>query len=364
VALASGNAGIGTSVPALVMEVARLQFGLPFPERDEPVVVLLGAPAQLQAHTLVWSATGLRPLGGAGPSASVANKLVIIGSLAEDRTPVADRPGPDLIAWALMARTARVDEALTRRIASSPWLFAGMLLFVPGCAAWAFALVRRRSEAARRRTWLAAAFAATCGLGLLILVVAALYLLDWIYPQVTLVALAVLAAVALAWRHAWTRALWDSLKTDLADNRLDTAERYDIFISYSREPKNASWVEENLYRPLVNARRPDGSALRVFFDRKSIHIGASWYRTLARAIAGSRYFLPVYSDDYFDRQFCRDEMEFASINRVKQRTVILPLSRTKRPVPEEYAHINFIDANAQADFLQQILSEMGATRGG
>lgn len=352
--------GIAKSVDALVVRIAQDRFGRPAAGSSHPIVVTIGSAQAYRRHTLAWQpqASELSPL-EAGGVTSLDGRIVIVGSLAADRPPHQSRAGPELLAWALMQRMARIDEAGSPRLLDSPILFASLLLLLPAASAGLFGAVRARVPVLRGRDWLTAAIAVLAGAAVLAALVVALRVLGWLYVQVTLVAFAIVAAVALAWLAAFQREVLASLGADLESGKLQASESYDVFISYSRTPENARWVEQHVLRPLTEARRADGDRLRVFFDTRSLRLGDFWYRRLALGIAASRYFVPVFSDDYFNKAFCLHEMTLALARCAQRPDFVLPVLRTRKPVPEGYDHIQHVDA-ADPKFMDQVLARVAA----
>jgi hypothetical protein len=350
----------GTVVSAMPVRVAKDLFGRPEAAMPETITVRIGPKDAFRQHAWSWqpqpNAGGqlLAPATAAG--ARLDQRVVIVGSLEEDANRFAGRSGPELIAWALVARMARSDEATGPRPLDSPLLFAASLVVFPLGSASIFLGIRSRFAPSATRTWWAAAAAVLLGLCCLVLLVGGLYALGHLYTQVTLVFVGIVIAVALAGLSAFHRELLASLEADLESGKLEAAEAYDIFISYSREPANAKWVREHVFEPLAHARHADGRPLSVFFDTRNLRVGDFWYRRLALAIAGSRYFVPVYSEDYFKKAFCVHELTLALARCARKPDFILPLARTTDPVPPGYDHIQHIDVSKTPDFIAQILA--------
>jgi hypothetical protein len=349
----------GTVVSAIPVRVAKDLYGRPETSVPEIIAVRIGPKEVYEQHTFKYDGRGddaqLSPLVNGAP-VQLENKLIIVGSLEEDSDRFQGRSGPELLAWALLARMARADEAVGPRPLESPLLFAALLIVFPVTSVAVYQVTLRRRKTRERVMWLAAGFAvllAVCGLGG---VVAALYALGHLYAQVTLVVVAIVVAVAVACFATFHGQLLASLEADLESGKLQAAEIYDVFISYSREPSNAKWVEEHVCKPLASARHQDGTPFKIFFDTRSIRLGDFWYRRLALAIAASRHFVPIYSDDYFDKAFCQHEMTLALARSVKKPDFILPLRRTSKPVPPGYDHIQHVDVAAQPDFIKNVLS--------
>jgi hypothetical protein len=185
--------------------------------------------------------------------------------------------------------------------------------------------------------------------------VALLLKMNHIFPQVTLPAIGIFVVSGMSWHYARRKIAAGLLMTDLKEATSDPAlDLYDVFISYSHQKENMEWVTRNVYEPLRQFKKKDGSSLRIFFDEKSIKIGTSWYKKIAMSIHGANLFVPIYSEDYFQRDFCRFEMERAAIKRVKKEDFILPVARVIPDIPVQYDHIQYIDAANKPDFIKEI----------
>ena len=79
---------------------------------------------------------------------------------------------------------------------------------------------------------------------------------------------------------------------------------------------------------------------------------------MIRAIYWSRFFLPVYSRDYFVRDYCRHELQHAMTRNVKREGFILPVARGVPNIPEEYSLVQYIDAAEKLDFMDDILKKV------
>ena len=154
---------------------------------------------------------------------------------------------------------------------------------------------------------------------------------------------AIVLAAILAWRFALK-----FLVTGIAEGR----GKYDAFISYSRQ--HSEWVMKHVYEPLKAMRKADGSELAVFFDRTEIGLGEAFTTRYMWAIVDSRFFIPIFSEDYYGRKHTRNEMDMAYKRSVEKKIVILPVAHTAQPVPEIYSHLNYVDAQANPRFIEDI----------
>lgn len=353
------------AVPALAITVAEQQFGRPMVGSTEPLIVNVGSAKTVAINTVhaVCRADVAVEFSGAQGVVDFAGKNVLIGSLDKDRSPYAGRSGPELLAWALIERTGAADTASAQRPLTSGWALLGLMIVIPALSLAAHFPLRRLRFLGGHGPWAVAAAASLLGLALIALWVALTFLLGHVYPRVTLVAISVVVANLVAGLATRQLALRRALEVQLTADPDGQIARYDVFISYSRTPENAQWVTEYVFEPLRNFRDERGQPLRIFFDTQSIKTGSSWYATLVEAINSSRHFVAVYSTDYFDKKFCRFEMERAAIKRVHQSDFIVPILREPVTVPGEFDHIHYVDARTHPDFITVVLAQVQQERG-
>jgi hypothetical protein len=113
-----------------------------------------------------------------------------------------------------------------------------------------------------------------------------------------------------------------------------------------------------VYERLLKERNTDGSALRVFFDQRSIDPGEDFYKELALAIQGSRFFLPVYTSEYFTRAFCKFEIQRAALRHVQLGDFIVAIAREAVKIPIQFDHINYVDVEAAPDFMDRVVERI------
>jgi hypothetical protein len=274
--------------------------------------------------------------------AAPATTHVIVGSLKEDSN-FLGRPGPLLLAWALSDQMAKTSTA--RQPINHPAALLGLsalaALCTAGVLALSFRMVRGKVVPSRwRRLASGLAVLAFMISSLLLLVIGGIVLLaEKVIPVGLPLACAALASgfmrrSALRWiDNERTRAA-------LEHDREERAIQYDVFISYAHDPpENKAWVKQQVYKPIAALRHPNGEPLRVFFDESEIEVGDGWKKKIELSMLGSRFFIPVYSDIYFDRPYCRHEVEIGDHLRIEHRLTMLPVARTLRVVPERYSLI-------------------------
>jgi hypothetical protein len=74
----------------------------------------------------------------------------------------------------------------------------------------------------------------------------------------------------------------------------------------------------------------------------------------AWAIVDSRVFLPVFSDDYYAKNHCRNEMDLGHKRYVDQRMALLAVAQSTDVVPEAFDNITYIDAGADLGFVEVV----------
>ena len=283
-------------------------------------------------HITCWTAPAVPP--------TFDKKIVLVGSIMEDRYEGAPQASPNLIAWALNDQLKRDRQA--RQPLNTPAVVLGQTLFFAVFTVLVFALLFK--FLGRLRPWPALMACLSVGISLaaLAMVGAAALTLQYVTP-VGLTLFAIVLAAILAWQFALK-----FMVTGVAEG----SDRYDAFISYSRQ--HSEWVVKNVYEPIKAMRKADGSELAVFFDRTEIGLGETFTTKYMWAIVDSRFFIPIFSDDYYARNHTRNEMDVAYKRSVEKKIVILPVAHTAQTVPEIYSHLNFVDAQANPRFIEEI----------
>ncbi len=335
-------------LPALPVEVAR-RLTTGNVERSLPgaIVLAVGSQSAIEAQTLAFdhSAAALpggRFLRGGEPVAvpDFNDKIVVVGSLAADVTLGAPQAGPNLVAWAVNDRLSGgtgfyQPETRTWVIVCEALAFAVLTVLV-------YAVLFKYVKRLQTRPLLLAVLSVVIGAGAL----AALAFARFNQQFTTPVGLP-LFAIGLAGLLAWHFAL-KFLVTGVAEG----SGRYDAFISYSHA--HADWVVKHLYEPLKATRKPDGSEVTVFFDRDAIGVGEAFTTKYMWAIVDSRVFIPVFSDDYYSKNHCRNEMDVAYKRKVEKLMEVVPIAYAAEAVPEIYRGDNYLDPAADPNFIERV----------
>lgn len=359
----------GETFPALPVLIAR-NYNPSLPTTREPIILKMGNLEELRQRTYTFRLgadgrsifTQNQANGGGTPLEVVpdfSHKIVVVGSMGEDRPGFRDLSGPEILAFAISERILPVGSARRTEVFAHPILLVVLVALFAVLAASLFWLLFRKLRRFRSRLWVLALLSIGICLSGLALWVLGLFLVKNIYPQVTLVAIGILLSTGLSWFYT-QRGL--ELKLIMPPTEKPAAVEelpaYDVFISYARTPENLTWVKENIYERLLKEQSADGSELRIFFDQRSIEPGVDFYEKLALAIQGSRFFLPVYTSDYFTRDFCKFEIQRAALRHVKLGDFINPIAREAVKIPTQYDHINYLDIHSAPDFMDRLMERI------
>lgn len=257
---------------------------------------------------------------------ALRNRIVLVGSFADDPSPYAGRPGPEIVAWATSDLLGVGGVAGTRGLLNHPLLHLVLALLTAAVALLVFFGLLRFIRRWRLGAWRIALLAAGVALLLPLGLIGLARLLGHDFSQILLPVLTMLLALALATRHQQQAVL----ATERARQALPDMEfaAYDVFVSYRHSHRE--WAEGTLKPMLESIRRVDGSALSLFFDSEGIHSGDNWATRLGRVIHESRIFLALLTPDYFEpnsqgRKVCEWEMEQALQRHAENAITILPV---------------------------------------
>lgn len=304
-------------------------------------VLPLGNTQSIESQTVQFMHAGDHTTGGRFSSPlDIDGKILIIGSLTADRIAKIDKTGTHLVAWALMDQIN--NNTLAKQPLTQPFVYIGLILFFAIFTALLFALFFKYLKPLQTKPLVIALLALLTNIALLLAVGAAILSLGQVIPM-GLPLMAILLSAVLSWRFAYK-----FLVTGVADG----AQKYDVFISYSRG--NSDWVIQNIYEPLMAFRKPNGDKLNIFFDRDSIGIGEAFTAKYMWAIVDSRIFIPVFSEEYYSKNHCRNEMDLAYKRSVEKLITVLPVAFSYESVPPIYTHINFIDITVNPNFIKDI----------
>jgi hypothetical protein len=290
---------------------------------------------------------------------------VIVGTIKYDRMPFMDRSGPEILGWALsnaLDEGSLVGKEAYYDVAPQNGM---LLLLVPafsGLAVLAFAATFFQLKRVRLRSlrylspWISAGLAALVGLAAFVAFEAWLLFSHHIQPQVSVIAFGIVLASGLSGCRGVQILMNESDSIDAAP---EETYDYDVFISYAHEEQH--WVLEHVVGPLRDARLADGKTLSIFFDTTSIRSGTAWQTTLALAIDGSRFIVPVYSDTYFGQPYCRFEIMRAHRKWIlagENSRCVLPVMRGHPAILAAVDDIQALSIDDHPDLVQQHVAEI------
>ncbi|HTU70534.1 MAG TPA: toll/interleukin-1 receptor domain-containing protein [Candidatus Baltobacteraceae bacterium] len=290
---------------------------------------------------------------------------VIVGTIEYDRSPYADRSGPELLGWALS--NAR-DQGLMDYYDVQPQN-RFLLLLIPVFSALAvlvyaatfFLLKRTRLRAARHLLpALSSVIALALGLGIFLLFEFWMFSSHHIQPQVSLISIGIVVASGLGFVRG-SQVLND--ERNAIEPLPVEAYDYDVFVSYARE--DGAWVYEHVYVPLRDATLSNGEKLSVFFDTSAIRGGSDWQSKITLSLDASRFVVPVYSETYFTKPYCRFEIMRAHrkwINAGIESRCVFPVMlghpKIYEPVSDIQARSIDDDPNVVQEYIAEIVDRL------
>ena len=274
-------------------------------------------------------------------------KIVVVGDPVSDFANAGNSiiPGPYVVTWAI---SDLLDENIRLKLPlESTKVIIGQMLFFAFFVALVFALIFKYVKSFQTKPLLIAILSFLLVLLLLYIYYRVILTFKAVIPVGQTIVAMVVAAL-LCWRFAYK-----FLVTGIAEG----AQKYDIFISYSHGPK-AEWVEEHVYKPLSEYRRPNGDKLNIFFDKKSIGIGEAFTSKYMWAIVDTKLFVPVVSDEYYGKNHCKNEMDLA-VNRYVEKLInINMLAFNFEAVPTPYRTFNYIEIGKNPQFIDIITANL------
>jgi len=341
--------GTETIIEALPKRVARdLDDDIAYVE-NQGYVLPVGEDKASDSNTYVYSFRDDGTSGGrfthyttgADATIDLDDKILLVGSLAEDQPMGLPIAGPKVVAWALDDQMAFNRNA--RQPLDSPGVILAEIIVFALLVVLLFALLFKYVKALQTRPVLLALFSFLGGAVALFGVALGLLTQNIVTP-VGLPLGAMLIAAVLSWLFAYRY---------LVTGAPEGSGKYDVFISYSRA--DGDWVVKELYEPLQQLRKADGSELSIFFDRDAIAGGEAFTPKYMWAIVDAKHFIPVFSHNYYGpKSHGRNEMDLAYKRAVEKKLNVLPITHGFDAVPEIYTHLNFIDVSEQDDFLEML----------
>ncbi len=333
---------------------------------SEHVPIPLGPPLAVRPPT-VYGITSSHPF----PSGADFNdQYLIVGTLRYD--PMQHpRPGPEMVAWALsdtlQGRLPKTSGAVSQAYYRAEPQNGRLLLLVPAFsafaalafAAWFFLLRRLQLRAVRPfLPWISAALALCTGVAVFAAFESWMLSQGEIQPQITLISLGMVISSALCGVRG-NQIEWElryAIDTSPAPEKHD----YDVFISYAHD--EGAWVFEHVYTPLRDARLSDGRPLSIFFDTSTIRFGTGWLDKMCLALDASRFIVPVYSEVYFRKPYCIEEIKRAYRKWIMaggaQSRCVLPIMRGHAKVLQTVDPIQYESIDDNEHLVEEIIAEI------
>lgn len=277
------------------------------------------------------------------------SQILIIGSFDGDETnPKLDKKAPQigtkLLAWALNDQLE--NNILAKQPLNSVSILIGMVVFFALFVVLIFGAIYKYIKSFQTKPNVIAIVSFVIGTICLLLFGFA-YLASNVVIPVGLTILAMLVSSVLAWHFS---------KKFLVAGIAEGSGKYDVFISYSHG--DGDWVKKNIYKPLSEFKKEDGSALNIFFDEKSIGVGEAFTIKYMKAIVDSKIFVPIMSEEYYNKNHCRNEMDIAVKRNIEKLMKLFPIVFNFSCVPEHYNHILVTDITVKEDYLEALKQEL------
>lgn len=334
--------GYELSLYALPLKVVMDNNQVPAP-KAQPLILALADSGEIAArtyrfnHLASMTSRGYFTQGAATATPDLGDAIVLVGSIEEDTPDEVSVAGPIVVASAL---SAQLSGGPVLQPNNNPVLLIVQFLAFAALTVAVFALLFQYVKRLQTQPVLTAVISVAVAVAALAGLAAAGLRLRFATP-VGLTLFAIVLAGALAWQFALK-----FLVTGMAEG----SNKYDVFISYSRQ--QGDWVVANVLEPLKAMRKADGSPLAIYFDKESISIGEAFTTKYMWAIVDSRFFLPIFSPEYYGKMHCRNEMDLAYKRAMDKRVALLPVATTLAAVPPIYAHLNIAIADQNAAFFE------------
>jgi hypothetical protein len=142
-------------------------------------------------------------------------------------------------------------------------------------------------------------------------------------------------------------------KNERSSTQQDAA-KYKVFISYSR--KDTDWAIQYIYEPLVKSLGEEA----IFFDKASLKGGQAWVSELSNAIDQCELFIPIYSPNFFDSDFCQWELQQAFLrDPTGRKGVMLPFSAQEIEIPKWCSLVQNHVPSSEAEVLGLVQAKLG-----
>ena len=318
----------------------------PLPKREGSVVPI--RPVEdIRSKTYTFIADSIQSTGTFQPPDGAAaidmdKNIVIVGDISNDLVDFGDKeiPGPYILTWALSDLLG--NNSNLKLPVETLYVIIGQILFFSFFTVLVFALLFKYVKNLQTKPAIIAVLAFITGMIFLFIYGWLILSFNNVIP-VGHTIVAMIIASFLCWRFAYK-----FLVTGVAEG----AQKYDVFISYSRS--QSDWVDKNVYEPLAAFRKPNGDKLNIFFDKKSIGIGEAFTAKYMWAIVDTKNFIAVLSEDYYSKNHCRNELDCAVKRKVEKLLNIQMIAFSDKAVPEAFNSFNYLEKNRNVDFIKTI----------
>lgn len=272
------------------------------------------------------------------------DKHIIIGDIYKDVVGFEDNKykGPKLLAWALNDQFKSSETSFAKQPFNHYGGIIALVIFLSLFVFITFLSLFKVLKSLQTKPAIIATLSFLLGLLLLFGIGFAIRnIFNQIIPFF-IFASSMLVVSLLAWHYS---------RQILIMGIVEGSKKYDVFISYRRS--QSDWVVQNIYNPLKEFTRKDGSKLEIFFDTKSIKYGQAFAMKYTRGVCDSKLFLPIFSDDYQKSSHCMMEFTVAFTRLAGNKMKMFPVTFNHEAVPEEVTHLSY--ANADDNFITDLL---------
>jgi hypothetical protein len=326
---------------------ADLTDSKPLPKREGSVVPIRSLK-EISGKTYTFIADSIQPVGifqpaeGSTTPIDIDKNIVIVGDINNDVVDFGNKkiPGPYILTWALSDLLG--NNSNLKLPLENLYVIIGQLLFFSLFTALVFALLFKYVKSLQTKPAVIAVSALTISIIFLFIYGRSILAFNYVIPAGNTIA-AMIVAAFLCWRFAHK-----FLATGVAEG----SQKYDVFISYSRS--QSDWVDKNVYEPLAAFRKPNGDKLNIFFDKKSIGIGEAFTAKYMWAIVDTKNFIAILSEDYYNKNHCRNELDCAVKRKVEKLLNIQMIAFSDKAVPEAFNSFNYLEKTRNPDFMKII----------
>jgi hypothetical protein len=333
-------------IESIVKRVALNENSNKFTQEFKNLVTPLGPieAMQEQTYTFYEPQDASKSFGTFDKPLDMHQKYVLVGDLENDYQKDIETPRTYFLAWALNERI--IEDKIVKQPIDNLAIIIGQTLFFSFLTVVIFALLFKYIKRLQTKSETLAVISFFIGLIFFSIYGFLIYENGSVIPiGMTLMGMAL--AAFLTWRFA--------LKF-LVMGIIEGSGEHDVFISYSHNDYN--WVKNNLYLPLTEFKKKDGSKLKIFFDENSIGVGEQFTIKYMKGIADSKVIIPVISESYNVKNHCQNELNMAIKRSVEKLMVMTPVTFDFNIVPQILTHILILDVNQNKNFMENIKTEL------